>query len=72
MQTVGVDLKAGFFTCLRLCLDKLLTVHIRLKVDPLAVGTAHHMVDGSRILNSQFAQHKRMIAKSPIIVQTMV
>jgi hypothetical protein len=56
-QTIRVNLKAGLRARLGQGLDKILPIHIRFEDIPLAIGPTHHMVNGSRILDSALARH---------------
>ena len=56
-QAIGMHLEAGLLAGLRQGLEKILPVHVIQKNVLTPVAAAHHMVNGARILNSQFSRH---------------
>jgi len=61
-QTIGMHLPIGLLARLGQCLEEILPVHI-VHIDVLApIPTAHHMVDGSRKIDSQLARHSLLFS----------
>lgn len=64
-QAPGVHLEGGLLASLGQRLDKVLPVHAAPKNILLAVPTAHDVVNGARVLHSQFACHKAKTTTFP-------
>lgn len=58
-RAAGVELKTGRLTPLGLGLEKAQPVHIGPEDALLADLTAHHVIDGLRILHAKTARHAR-------------
>ena len=64
-QTVGMHLITGLQTRFSKRLEKVLAIHVTQKDVAFAVRTTHDVVDGSKVLDSEFARHRHDGAPTP-------
>ncbi len=63
-QAIRVELPAGLLTRFSQSLEEVLPVNV-IQEDILPpVSSAHHMVNGTRVLNTDFARHEAITARS--------